>query len=202
MNNKTTDCAPVTSPDSGQEICYECEGKRVCWSCNGAGTRRNGEICFQCGGSGRCIVCAGSGQVPHGTAARLDARSGSTTTAKLMLVGNFREMGYGDVADAPSLVDLRGERTSQNKEEVVAYLRNAKSLSFSPGLVPDFFEPLRLIGTHTMRTDGVYVWPDFLASYVETYDIKLPDDFERHMAHRRWRIPVDLDVSRLSVPWR
>src|SRR5262245_3389114 len=52
-----------------------------------------------------------------------------------------------------------------------------------------------------MRTDGIYVWPDFLAGYVEPEDVELPEQFERHMADRGWRLPADLDTKSLVPPW-
>lgn len=124
-------------------------------------------------------------------------------TAKRLLkeVGNFKEMGYDDVPDAPSLVDVRGKRRAGHKPEVLAYLRQAKSISFSPGPIEDFFDPSQFVGTHTMRTDGVFVWPDFLAGYVERHDVLLPEEFEQHMARAAWRLPASLDLDTLQPPW-
>lgn len=124
-----------------------------------------------------------------------------TTKRLLTEVGNFREMGYEDVAGAPSLVDVRGKRRAGHKAEVVAYLRKAKSISYSPGPLRDFFDESQYIGSHTMRTDGTYVWPDFLAGYVERHDVLLPDEFERHMEQAGWRLPESLDIATLQPPW-
>ena len=74
-------------------------------------------------------------------------------------------------------------------------------MSYSPGPVEDHFDPSRSAGSFTMRTDGVYVWPEFLATYVERYDVRLPPDFEIHVAMKAWQVPADLDVSKLRVPW-
>jgi hypothetical protein len=54
---------PVVEPDPGCERCYECDGKRFCWRCDGAGTDSDGGACPQCDGSGHCIVCTGAGQL-------------------------------------------------------------------------------------------------------------------------------------------
>lgn len=117
------------------------------------------------------------------------------------LVGNFRETGYADIADAPSLVEVRGLRGQAHKGDVVIYLRQAPSVSYSPGPVEDFFDPSRSAGSSVMRTDGVYVWPDCLATYVERYDVRLPPDFEVHMATEAWHLPKNLDVKRVRTPW-
>jgi hypothetical protein len=119
----------------------------------------------------------------------------------LKLVGNFKEMGYADQPDAPSLLELRGKRTQEHKTEVVTYLRKAKAISFSPGPLRDFFGASATVGSHTMRTDGVYVWPDFLAGYVARHDIELPEAFEQHMREQAWQLPASLDTSTLRVPW-
>lgn len=126
---------------------------------------------------------------------------GPPAKAPLILVGNFREMGYADEADAPSLHHVRRKRPHGHKTDVVAYLRKAKSVSFSPGYETSIFDPKTFVGTHTMRTDGVYVWPDFLAGYVEHEDVALPEQFERHMAERNWQLPDNLDTKTLTPPW-
>jgi hypothetical protein len=58
---------PVTTPDEGCELCYECRGDRLCWGCAGTGQMLSGERCYQCAGTGLCIVCSGDGQLPAGT---------------------------------------------------------------------------------------------------------------------------------------
>jgi hypothetical protein len=125
----------------------------------------------------------------------------TTTKRTLTLVGNFREMGWDD-PDAPSLVAMRGKRSADHKADVVAYLRKAESISLSPGMERDFFDESKYIGSPTMRTDGVYVWPDFLAGYVERHDVALPEGFERHMALRGWRLPDKLNRDDFKPPWQ
>jgi len=122
-------------------------------------------------------------------------------TATLQYVGHFREMGYDDMLDAPSLVEERGKRPPAHKAEVLAYLRKAPAVTYSPGINTDYFDPSGWVRGDTMRTDGVYTWPDFLADYVERYDVALPDTFEHHMEARAWRLPEGLDVRTLRTPW-
>lgn len=191
--------APISTPGPGLEICYECEGSRLCWACQGDGKLINGQQCHTCAGRGACMVCNGVGQLPSGTGRAVggDLPAGKR---RLMLVGNFREMGYDDQPDAPSLHDIRGKGDRAHKAEIVAYLRGAKSISYSPGYETSIFDPAVFVGTHTMRTDGVYIWPDFTAGYVEKEDVSLPYAFEQHMAQRGWRLPDDLDLTGLVLP--
>lgn len=117
----------------------------------------------------------------------------------LKMVGAFREMGYDD--DDPSLVAARGKRIAENKEQVVAYLRAGTSYLVSPGPVADHFDQARYAGTAGIRTDGVYAWPDFLAHYVEHYDVELPAEFEQHMRAHHWSAPVNVDLEPIALPW-
>jgi hypothetical protein len=40
-------------------------------------------------------------------------------------------------------------------------------------------------------TDGVWVWPEGLAHYVETHCVRLPDEFMNHMRSQGWRVPAE-----------
>ena len=120
--------------------------------------------------------------------------------APIRLVGNFREMGDPS-PHAPSLVETRGRRGRAHKQEVLTYLRTAPVIVFSPGLSEDYFEPTRRIKGPSMRTDGTYVWPEYLAYYVDRYDVELPPDFEAHMHTLAWQLPQGLDVRTLRLPW-
>jgi hypothetical protein len=122
-----------------------------------------------------------------------------TAPRALKVIGAFREMGYDD--DDPSLVDARGKRGSEHKEQVVSYLRSGTSYIVSPGPVADFFNTSQYAGTAGIRTDGVYAWPDFLAHYVERYDVELPADFEQHMRANNWTTPRQVDLAPIALPW-
>ncbi len=130
-------------------------------------------------------------------------KPGGGTKTALRLVGNFREMGYA-TPDAPSLVDERGKRGPDHKADVLAYLRAGESVSLSPGPAPDFFDPSKSAGhkSHSLYTDGVHVWPAFLAYYLEHYDVALPADFEEFMRRRQWRIPATIDLASVKLPWQ
>lgn len=119
---------------------------------------------------------------------------------KLVYAGNFRELGYDDHPNAPSLFDGRGKRTHSNKEKVIVYLRTATTLIMSPGCDEDVLDPSKNAGSASVMTDGVYAWPKTLAYYVETYDVELPAEFEKHMERNRWAPPVRLDKLGLELP--
>jgi hypothetical protein len=121
---------------------------------------------------------------------------------RLRYVGNFVELGYEHHANPPSIVAARGKRVHGHKPEVLAYLRTARPISVSPGINQDYFDPTKTVRGETLRTDGVYLWPDYLADYVDRYDVALPEAFEKHMADNGWKLPDSLDTSTLVLPWK
>lgn len=130
-----------------------------------------------------------------------EAAAAAPAPDALRYVGNFVELGYEHHANAPSIVAARGKRSRAHKVEVLAYLRKAKPVTMSPGINEDFFDPTKTVRGETTRTDGVYIWGDFLADYVDRYDVELPEEFERHMEDRGWRLPENLDIRALKKPW-
>lgn len=124
----------------------------------------------------------------------------SVAKTKLRYVGNFVELGYDDDPNAPCLVTSRGKRVRGNKDQVVAYLRSATTLIFSPGSDDDIFEPQKRAGSASVMTDGVYVWPKTLAYYVENYDAELPAEFEDHMERRGWKPLEGIDKLAMELP--
>jgi hypothetical protein len=118
----------------------------------------------------------------------------------LKYVGNFIELGYDDHPNPPSLVQLRGKRKPDNKEQVVAYLLKAPVLIMSPGREEDVLDPSKRAGSASVLTDGVYAWPKTLAHYVQTYDVWLPDEFESHMQRKGWKVPDAIDRLAYELP--
>lgn len=150
----------------GWSRCYECGGDGACSICGGDG-RDEGATCTNCGGNGRCIVCRGAGQL-------------APEKRLLEYVGMYRELGFEDSPDYPSVDDARGRRAPDHKPEVVAYLAGGKAMSPS------------------ILTDGRYAWSKQLAYYVDHYDVTLPEHFERHMAALGYRMP-DVDTSKVTL---
>jgi hypothetical protein len=118
----------------------------------------------------------------------------------LKYVGNFVELGYDDHPNAPSLDQVRGKRTPENKDRVVAYLRGGTTLVYSPGRDDDVLDDSKSAGSASVATDGVYVWPRTLAYYVEAYDASLPSEFEAHMQSNNWTASDAVDKSAVELP--
>jgi hypothetical protein len=74
---------------------------------------------------------------------------------------------------------------------VLAYLRSGQEwirfcgwsyCRFKCGIAPS------ALGDRDL-TDGVWVWPEGLAHYVETHAVRLPNEFIDHMRVQGWRVP-------------
>lgn len=127
--------------------------------------------------------------------------SSATTEVVLEFVGTYRELGFDDKAHFPSLLAARGTRPVENKEAVVAYLLAGKAMVISPGGAgTDVFDPARLTTTRSILTDGRYAWSKELAYYVDSYDVALTEQFEKHMAANAYRMPA-VDLTNLTLEW-
>ncbi len=174
--------------NDGWSICYECGGDGACVICDGTG-KDDGKPCTTCGAVGRCPLCDGEGQLPP-------------AKTFLEFVGFYRELGFEDRPDFPSLVDARGLRPPAHKTEVVAYLLAGKPMVLSPGgKGTDVFDPTRTTTTRSILTDGRFAWSKELAYYVENYDVPLNEPFEEHMTAQGYRVPA-VDTSALTLTRR
>lgn len=102
-------------------------------------------------------------------------------------VGAFRELSLG-LPDDPSLLHAAlNEKSSLN---VVSYLDSGTSL-VAGGIARDVLRPENTgIGVQGVRTDGVYIWPAELGSYVRQHGVPLPRDFLEHVGSRTQPDPV------------
>jgi len=142
-------------------------------------------------GNGRCSICNGDGELPVNTKAALDA----APKRYAIKIGCFREFGF---ETSWFLDQWKGRRDPTHTADVVRYLRGGKILVASPGLARDIYDRNVVAGTHSLRTDGDYVWPDVLAHYVERYGVELPPNFEARMENAGWTAP-DVDISGLGI---
>jgi hypothetical protein len=96
------------------------------------------------------------------------------------------------------LVDHNWEVARRSK--IVCYLKSGVCALEELGCSYCRFEdgpPDREMGCVEL-SDGVYIWPEGLAIYIERYHIRLPDEFIRHMAENNFTIPKDLDAKAIK----
>lgn len=112
-------------------------------------------------------------------------------------VGFFRELKHGD-PHGPSLHDVVRSAPAPHASSCVAYLRQNPILVASMGRVTDVLHPPNgRAGTGSVRTDGVWAWPDDFAHYVERHHAELPAAFVAHASARGWA-PAQLSDADLA----
>jgi hypothetical protein len=94
---------------------------------------------------------------------------------------------------------------SAEQPQIVRYLSEAPAIAHFCGLSYCRFG----CGANgsAERSDGVWVWPEGLAHYLDRHDVRLPEDFVAHMRSRRFRPPVQSEVKpfaahQSSAHWR
>ena len=116
----------------------------------------------------------------------------------LISVGFFKELPYGDETGG-SLNECRSKFSGEHMEEILSYLKTGVLFVVSPGLSRDYFSPSHeIIGSLSLLTDGVFIWPSDLGFYVEKYRVDIPLSFYLHMKKNDWKI-APVDISRLEM---
>ena len=71
--------------------------------------------------------------------------------------------------------------SKQEKKKIIEYIKGNDKVAIAPGFERDYFtgEPTHV--RHEFQSDGVYEWDIVLAYYVEKYNMKLPENFIKHI---------------------
>lgn len=110
-------------------------------------------------------------------------------------VGFYRELSCGEKGDL-SIKDAIRQTADYEKENVLNYLCSAPLLSIAPGLSRDVIDSSHpIIGTMSIRTDGVWEWPGDLAYYIEKYNLCLPKEFLEFMVSKGFRPPDENGID-------
>jgi hypothetical protein len=78
--------------------------------------------------------------------------------------------------------------------QIVAYLQGGHTYSQWRGLSYCRFEcgiPDSDMGSRCL-TDGVWVWPEGLAHFIDYHNVRLPDEFVGAMRHNDWQVPQEV----------
>jgi hypothetical protein len=98
----------------------------------------------------------------------------------LKLIGYWRSGSEPEWPDPSALVDLAWDE--QERHMVWTYVRSGTIARTYQGL-----SPCRFCGEHKGSiefTDGVYIWPQGLAHYIDAHRVRLPEPFVRHAVAR------------------
>ena len=77
-----------------------------------------------------------------------------------------------------SMKDDFGITPSPFQEKILNYLKNGEVIMAAPSRAIDVFSDESINQTNSILTDGEYSWSGSLSYYVQTYNLKLPAEFE------------------------
>ncbi|MFJ1610229.1 hypothetical protein ACIOHS_43985 [Streptomyces sp. NPDC088253] len=95
--------------------------------------------------------------------------------------------GFFETAADVSAAAASGGRPSE--ELVARYLEQGEVVVAASQWVDDLLDAdSKNICQYSIRTDGVWVWPDSLAYYVRRYHVRLPVEFLSRMESNDWTV--------------
>lgn len=116
--------------------------------------------------------------------------------------GRWREDPGERADEAPGIRDVMGFAWEERElKRVVEYLRSGVVAIASPGIVKSLLDETKVIGTPSWRTDGVWLWPDTLAYYVEVLGVRLPPALLRRIRDNGYSVPAVGDEEMKSLDW-
>lgn len=116
--------------------------------------------------------------------------------------GRWREDPDARADEVPGIRDAMGFAwEARELKKVVGYLRSGVIAIASPGIVKSVLDETKVIGTPSWRTDGVWLWPDTLAYYVEAHGVCLPPPFIRHIRGNKYSVPAVGENEMKALDW-
>lgn len=91
----------------------------------------------------------------------------------------FKEFGEVPGMAFPSMKDYFQKEPYPDKDKIVAYMKKGRKTYCATSYARDCYTGDRIPGEHCGMTDGEYSWNNELIYYVEKYNLKLDDDFEK-----------------------
>ena len=91
---------------------------------------------------------------------------------------------YNEIAPNKGYESMRNHFYSAeypSKEKIINYLRSGTVDMISTSGAVDCFTGEKIPGHKLGMNDGKYMWWNTLAHYVEIYNLRLPEDFEKHI---------------------
>ena len=100
----------------------------------------------------------------------------------MIILGKYDEfapnMGF------PSIKDYLHEESYDSKKAVLGYLRSGTVHMVTASKMVDIFTGETINEEVVFMDDGKYSWSSKLAYYVDRYNLKLPQDFEKHILNQ------------------
>lgn len=121
----------------------------------------------------------------------------------LKRLGFYREFYPGTGSSLPSIHDEVRPTGVAEESAIVEYLRAGNMIAAVMEGMADVIDGELFRGSSgcsSLLTDGVWLWRQDLAHYVERHHVPVPDDFLRFVGESGFRMPVlsDSDLVRLE----
>lgn len=119
--------------------------------------------------------------------------------------GFWREFGF-EYSKCPSIYNwiYPNEDNYYGKElpRILHYLRTGISISTTSAVAfPNPFNEQYQCGATSIRTDGVWIWLDLLADYMERNNVYIPESFYCHIKGNSFTLPDVLSVNPKNLDW-
>lgn len=97
-------------------------------------------------------------------------------------IGQYEELIPGRGYE--KLLDNCEDRSYPGMGKIIYYLRHGRKDMVAMELAKDVFTGEVIPGGNIGMNDGQYSWCTYLAYYVEKYNLRLPEEFEKHILHQ------------------
>ena len=96
----------------------------------------------------------------------------------MIVIGKYQEL-YGE--NYSPLKEMIGNVAIDKKASVLGYLKNAPVIAVAAAKMVDVISGEAISGELSTQSDGMYAWRSDVSYYFEKYNLKLPDDFIKHV---------------------
>lgn len=97
----------------------------------------------------------------------------------MIFIGRFKE--FCPNSDYPSIKNYFQSELYEGQDKIIQYLRNGKKTIVTAQVPHDVLTGKQIPMEKVGMNDGLYTWWSTLAYYVEKYNLRLPEEFEKHI---------------------
>ena len=97
----------------------------------------------------------------------------------MIILGEFDEFGPG--FGLPSIKEFISSEPHEYKDTILEYMNAGNGCMASPSFITDVITGERVLRPRVTMHDGVYLWSSSLIYHVEKYNVRLPEEFVRHV---------------------
>ena len=100
----------------------------------------------------------------------------------MIILGKYEELAPG--MGFPSIKKDLQKEPYETKAKILEYLRNGNVHMVTASRIVDVFTGTTVNSELVFMDDGKYSWSSKIPYYVEKYNLRLPEDFERHILNQ------------------